>query len=266
VDWPVTQLQRPDATVWCWDSGGPGLVVLLLHGLAGYAGEWDATAEALAGRFRVLAIDQRGHGRSTRRPADLSRTAYVSDVVAVIDEMAGDGPLILVGQSMGAHTAMLTAATRPDSVDRLVMIEGGVGGGGPGVVHRVEERLASWPVPFSSWEAALEYFGGDTPTAQAWAGGLETRRDGLWPRFDVDVMATSLAFVEARACWSEWSAIIQPVLLVLGETGIVAAGEVAQMTASQPDAEVVVVADAGHDLHLEQTEAWLGALQGFLAH
>ncbi|MHB8296868.1 MAG: alpha/beta fold hydrolase, partial [Acidimicrobiales bacterium] len=79
-------VERPDAMLWCSDSEGTGRTVLLLHGLAGYAGEWRATADALAADFRVLVLDQRGHGSSTRRPADLSREAFVSDVVAVIEE------------------------------------------------------------------------------------------------------------------------------------------------------------------------------------
>lgn len=257
-------MRRPDATLWCWDSGGTGPVVLLLHGLAGYAGEWHATAEALARDFRVLAFDQRGHGASTRRPRDLSRVAFVDDVVAVADELVG-GPVTLVGQSMGAHTAMLTAARHPDVVERLVMAEGGVGGGGSAVVRRVAEYLASWPVPFPTRADALHYFGGDTPAGRAWATGLEARSDGLRPCFDVDVMAASLAFVEDRDFWDEWASIAQPTLLVLAQTGSIPPDEVARMASLRSGTKVAVVAGAGHDVHLEQTHAWLDILQGFLS-
>ncbi|WP_425471231.1 alpha/beta fold hydrolase [Xylanimonas allomyrinae] len=80
-----------------FDGAGPAVVVL--HGLAGSASEMVPTAQALEGR-KVVLVDLRGHGRSTRRPGDLSREAYVRDVVRVIEREANE-PVDLVGQSMG---------------------------------------------------------------------------------------------------------------------------------------------------------------------
>lgn len=68
------------------------------------------TAEALLPERHVIVVDQRGHGYSTRRPRDLSRRAYVEDVVAVVEQLAGGVPVTVVGQSMGGHTALLFAA------------------------------------------------------------------------------------------------------------------------------------------------------------
>src|SRR5690349_21896226 len=104
----------------CLVSETDGSPVVLLHGLAGSAREM---AVALPGH-RVIVPDQRDHGHSVRRPAEVSRAAYVADVVRVIEELAGGGPVALAGQSMGAHTAMLTAAWHPELVSRLVMLEG----------------------------------------------------------------------------------------------------------------------------------------------
>jgi len=72
----------------------------------------------------VLLMDQRGHGLRTRCPGDVSCGAFVGDVVDVLDEVVPGQRCVLVGQSMGAHTAFLTAAARPDLVDRLVTPEG----------------------------------------------------------------------------------------------------------------------------------------------
>ncbi|MER7516993.1 alpha/beta hydrolase [Streptomyces sp. NPDC126499] len=101
------------------DWGGDGRPLLLLHGLAGHAGEWDGVARRLrADGHRVVALDQRGHGASERYPRDVSRAAYVADVLAVIDRLDLAGT-VLVGQSYGGHAALLTAAAtartpRPD--------------------------------------------------------------------------------------------------------------------------------------------------------
>ena len=59
----------------CRDWGGSGRPVLLLHGLAGHAGEWDVPAQRLSPRYRVVAVDQRGHGARERYPRDVSRAA-----------------------------------------------------------------------------------------------------------------------------------------------------------------------------------------------
>jgi pimeloyl-ACP methyl ester carboxylesterase len=103
---------------------------VLSHGLAGHAGEWDVPAERLSSRHRVVAVDQRGHGASERHPQDVSRAAYVADVIAVVDQLALRRP-VLVGQSLGGHTAMLTAAAHPGLVRALVLVEAGPGGPNP---------------------------------------------------------------------------------------------------------------------------------------
>ena len=134
------EVPRPGAIVHYLDSGGSGRPVILLHGLAGHAGEWLGTMRHLFPRYRTVAIDQRGHGRSTRIPDDLSRDAFADDVAAVIDAAAFERPVVLIGQSMGAHTAFLAAARYPHLVSHLVMIEGDIGGGGSdrasGAAHR----------------------------------------------------------------------------------------------------------------------------------
>src|SRR5215207_7786140 len=99
------EVPRSGAIVHYLDSAGSGRPVILLHGLAGHAGEWLATMRHLFPRWRTVAVDQRGHGRSTRVSDDLSRDAFADDVAAVIDAAAIESPVVLIGQSMGAHTA-----------------------------------------------------------------------------------------------------------------------------------------------------------------
>jgi len=67
---------------------GTGPAMVLLHGLAGSSWEFEPTIAALLPGYRVVALDQRGHGRSTRRPVDVSREAYVLDVAALIEGLS----------------------------------------------------------------------------------------------------------------------------------------------------------------------------------
>jgi pimeloyl-ACP methyl ester carboxylesterase len=181
---------------------------VLLHGLAGHAGEWDATARRLSPRYRVVAVDQRGHGAAERRPQDVSRAAYVADTVTVIDRLGLRRPVV-VGQSLGGHTAMLTAAAHPDRVRALVLIEAGPGSGNPDAPAEIGQWLDSWTVPFASREAAARFLGGGV-VGEGWAAGLEQRDGGWWPRFDRDVMVRSLAEAAQRSYWDEWQHVRCP--------------------------------------------------------
>lgn len=257
------QLKRAN-TVLAYQAWGDGPALVFVHGLAGYGQEWQPLADRLAATFRVVVFDQRGHGRSTRRPPDLSRRAFVDDLLAVVDAVSPHEPAILVAQSMGGHTAMLTAAAHPSRVARLVMVEAGVGGGDPAEAQRIGERLAAWPVPFPDRASAVAFFGhGDA--AHAWADGLEIKDGQLWPRFDPAVMTKSIAPVLAEPAWEAWESLAVPTLLVLGDHGIISPDEVQQMLARQPLAQQTVIGGAGHDVHLDQPDDLAHAIRAFLS-
>jgi pimeloyl-ACP methyl ester carboxylesterase len=246
------------------DFGGSGPGVLLLHGLAGTAAEWEDTAFWLTEGHRVLALDQRGHGRSERRPADVSRTAFVSDAVAAIEQL-GLAPVVLIGQSLGGHTAFLVAAERPDLVRALVVVEATPAGEDPGLPAVIGSYLSSWPVPFPSQDAAMEFYGGESLRARAWASNLVAGPDGLRPAFDVDILVATMAAAVARDYWDEWRMLTVPTLLVRGEEGEVGSADAEQMAGVNPMVETVAVPGAGHDVHLDAPEAWRGEVERFLA-
>jgi pimeloyl-ACP methyl ester carboxylesterase len=260
--WSERTVVRDGVRISCRDWGGSGPPVVLLHGLAGHVGEWDTTARHLRARHRVVAVDQRGHGASERHPRDCTRAAYVADVVAVLDQLELPQPA-LVGQSLGGLTAMLTAAAHPDLVHALVMVEAGPGGSSPEVVAEIGAWFDSWPTPFPSREAAVEFFGGG-PVGEGWAAGLEERNGGWWPRFDRHVMVDSLSENARRAYWHEWAGITCPTLVVLGQSGIITPEEFGRMLQQRPETAALSIPGAGHDLHLEHPDTLRTALQQFL--
>jgi pimeloyl-ACP methyl ester carboxylesterase len=209
-----------------------------------------------------VAVDQRGHGASERLPDDRSRAAYVTDVVAVLDQLGLDEP-VLIGQSLGGHTAMLATAAHPDLVHALVLVEAGPGGPNPTVQKDIGGWLDSWPTPFPSRRAAVDFLGGGA-VGEGWAAGLEERADGWWPRFDRDVMVDSLAENARCSYWEEWTRIACPTLVVLGQSGIIPAREIDDMLRLRPDAGAASVPGAGHDVHLERPDALGRVLEEFL--
>lgn len=246
------------------DLGGQGPPAVLLHGLAGHAGEWQRSVPHLAQMHRIFALDQRGHGNSERRPSDVSREAYIDDVVQVILGV-NLGAVTLIGQSMGANTAFLTAARHPQHVSRLVVIEGSPTGpdvniSEPPVARELREWLLSWPVPFATRQEARGFFSGEGLDPDGWAGGLEARPGGLWPRFDVEVMVGCIADLASRSYWNEWRSIGCPTLVILGEHGMFSRAHGEELVAQLPGAELVTIAGAGHDVHLDAPEQWVRAL------
>ena len=238
--------------------------MVLLHGLAGSSRELLPTAYRLTDSFRVLLIDQRGHGHSSRRPDDVSRQAFVDDVVAVLERLLPGERAVLVGQSMGAHTAFLTAASRPDLVSALVMLEGHVAGDDdPEQADRLGDYFASWPAPFTGVDHARAHLG-ETPLANSWIADLEATPEGLRPRFDADVMRRAILEVH-RPRWAEWEQLTVPTLAVFAEHGMFSLEEQDELIRRRPATARATLPGASHDGHLDAVDAWTRVLREYLS-
>ena len=170
-----------------------------------------------------------------------------------------DGPVILVGQSLGGHTAFLVAARHPEMVAKLVVVEA-TPERDPESPREVREWFEGWPVPFASRDEAVSFFGRNDAWAEAWAGGLEQRDSGLWPSFETDVMVESLRETATCSYWDEWRNITCPTMVVVTRTAA-SSPEARRMLDEQPHAQLVAIPDAGHDLHLDNPAAWRRALR-----
>lgn len=254
-------IERDGVALHALDFGGPGRALLLLHGLAGYAGEWAESAPWLCEERRVVALDQRGHGTSGRIPPVVTPEAFVADVLAWIDWLQADR-VALLGQSFGGLIAFLAAASDPDRVERLVVAEASPAPD-PDAESRVHAWLRSWPTPFPDEASALRFFGDNRDRARAWARGLEAREGGLWPRFDHRVLLEALR-TSASGHWDAWCSVRCPTLIVRGEHGMPAA-EAEAMAARLSQAAVETVRGAGHDVHIEQPAAWRAVVEPFLS-
>jgi esterase len=257
-------------TEWGEPSAPP---VLLLHGVTGHARTWDEEARALADRYRVLALDQRGHGDSDPAPeGDYSTDALVGDVAAFVRTLAL-APLRLVGLSLGGRVAIAFAARHPEAVERLVVVDIGPELA-PAGAGRVGMAMAGSPERFASLEAALAHARAGNPRYQEAAlrhrvahavrplpdGGYtwkydrairEAVRTGRW-RDGVDL-------------WPLWKTLACPTLLVRGaESDILSADIAGRMLESQPRARLVEVAGAGHTVPGDRPAEFLAALREFL--
>ncbi|HTP10486.1 MAG TPA: alpha/beta hydrolase [Anaerolineae bacterium] len=108
-------IEYDGARIW-YAAYGSGPAVILLHGGLGNSGNWGYQVPALIERgYRVVVMDSRGHGRSTRDAWPFSYDLMSSDVLALMDALRLD-KAALVGWSDGACTALVLAAHQPDRV------------------------------------------------------------------------------------------------------------------------------------------------------
>lgn len=198
----------------------------------------------------------------------MSRSAFVDDASFLIEELT-QGPVIVIGQSLGGQTALLLAAQRPDLVKALVLADAGPGGAdSPEAAEQAADELGGsllrWPVPFPDRDAAISYFGGPSLLAVAWAEGLVRDGPGLQPAFEVTVMVETLRQAVSRSYWDEWKSIQCPTLVVRAGNGVIDRDEFEMMSALLPQSEIVELPGAKHDLHLDQPEQWREVVLRFL--
>ena len=106
-----------------WGDARTKHALLLLHGFGETSAVWEDTAIELAREYRVIALDQRGHGGSDRATDhNYSRASQVEDLEAFIEGL-GLRTVTLVGHGMGGANALCYAAEHPDVVTALVVIE-----------------------------------------------------------------------------------------------------------------------------------------------
>jgi pimeloyl-ACP methyl ester carboxylesterase len=170
---------------------------------------------------------------------------------------------------MGGNSAYLTAASHPELVTALIVVEASPYGPVPGLPDHIRRWLDSWPTPFADQEAAREFFASQGFAPEAWAEGLELRPDGLWPAFNRDTLIACMDDLAARDYWREWRSIRCPTLLVRGERGNFEDDHFAELARLLPAASCVTIRGAGHDVHLdaprelaEEVGAWLAPTGG----
>jgi esterase len=252
------------------DWGGDGPPVLMLHGFTGHAHTWDSTAAGLSGRYRALALDQRGHGDSDWAPLYGSRP-MVEDVLGFLDAIDLER-VILMGLSMGGNVAYLLAASHPQRVERLAVLDIGPEISPVGA-ERITASLATKDVFESEDEAvAAARAANPRPTDQDLrhrvAHNLRPLPDGTltlkWDRALRDGTASrDEQTLEER--WQAWSAVRCPILLVRGDdSDILSPDTAARMLKENPNATLAVVADCGHSITLDRPQGLLDALVPWL--
>lgn len=298
--WPsptTTNLGRESIAV--YDYGPPPARcegdVLLLHGMADVARSLEPLALSLVDRYRVVAFDARGHGRSSH-PGAYSVLHFVTDLAAVIEVLELERP-VLIGHSLGGHSVANYSGLYPDRVRAAVLLEG-LGPPSPSLPATASHHIDHARTMIDLLGASPRHRPqSDIPAAARRLTSAHTRlqpdralvlaQEGTIPGGDGGRVWRHdertwhwIASVNQVALEQRWSAITAPVLAVTGaeawETwwarpGGPVAGRV-KMTDEQfaarlalfSDIEHVELPEAGHMVHFDQAEGINQLVNDFL--
>jgi len=260
----TSYLTRPGGRL-AYDVDGVGPLVVLVPGMGDLRSTYRFLAPALrSAGYAVACADLRGHGDSDATFDSYGDVETAGDIVALIEELGG--PAVVAGNSMGAASAVLVAAQRPDLVSSLVLIGPFVRDAHMSPVQRGLLRLAmATPWAAASWKAYLpKLYAGRRPTdfdeyRRRIVAAL--RRPGHARAFSV---TTRTSHAAAAARLDDVSA---STLVVMGEQDpdFPDPQLEGEWIASTLHGQLVMVPEAGHYPQSQQPDTTKAAVLGFLA-
>lgn len=255
----IAYLTAPDGTRLAYaDSGGTGRPLLALHGAFGRGRPFLALADRLGAGWRVIAPDQRGHGRSDRAD-DYSRQAFLDDTAAIIEQL-DLAPCVLVGHSLGGINAFQLAARRPELVAAFVVAD---------MPAELPPHSSDWlddlPETYPSLDEMRRVLADRVTIGEPrhfLEAAVETDR-GWRMRWHPDDIRQIKQHIFGEH-WADWTGSSQPALLLRGGASVIVGADVADRMTTRPNTRLVTIDGGGHDFYLTHREPFHDAVADFL--
>ncbi|NVK80260.1 alpha/beta hydrolase [Streptomyces morookaense] len=236
------------------DFGGPGRPLMALHGHYSEAAVFTSLAQALTPRWRVIALDQRGHGESDRATR-YERDDYIADVVAFHRHL-GLGPVPVLGHSLGGVNAYQFAARHPDKVSELIVEDIGA------VVDCDWSFTTRLPSPAPSRQPLVAALGATAPYLEC---SFRSGSQGWGFSFGIDDTVMSQKALNGDH-WDDWTSLSCPTLLVRGtRSDELAADHAREMVDRHGGQAGLVELAAGHVVHHDAPQQFAAVVTAFLA-
>ena len=250
--------------------------IVALHGLRSFAYTWEPVALPLADRFRIVALDQRGRGRSDWDPQRrYYASEYVRDLEALVDHL-DLGRFVILGHSMGGANAFVYASSHPDRLAGLVIEDMGPGASvGSAGADRIRRELLATPDAFEGWEEAAAFWRRQRPNiseAAVQARVQHSMKQGdngriVW-RHDAKGIAQARLNATPEQLvdlWPHVDAVQVPTLLLRGaNSDFLSAQTAAEMSRRNRQILGHEVAAASHYVHDDNLDGFESALHAFL--
>lgn len=268
------------------DWGNPSAPPLILvHGGRDHCRNWDWVALDLRRDYHIIAPDLRGHGDSAVSPSgDYSMSAFVYDLAQLIHQQRLE-KVRIIAHSLGGNIALRYAGAFPETVVKLVAIEG-MGPSPAMLAERAQrnpaQRLRSWvgetralagriPRRYASIEEACGRMRAENShlseeqARYLTVHGVSQNEDGTYSwKFDNYVRAFAPADFTPQDLHQLWANIDCPVMLVNGKESWASNPERDGRAAHFKDVRVVEFDRAGHWVHHDRLEDFVGEVRGFL--
>lgn len=251
-------------------------VIVMLHGLRSYARTWEPVALPLAGRWRLIALDQRGRGESDWDPErNYFADAYVRDLEALVQQL-GLRRFVLIGHSMGGANAFLYAARHPENLLGVVIEDMGPGAStGSDGADRIKRDLLATPARFDTWDAATAFWRRQRPNLSETAlcsrvkHSLTETGDGsiVWKHDAQGIASARLRATPEQLLdlWPLAKSVCAPTLVLRGEqSDFLSAQTAREMADCNPLITCIDVSKAGHNVHDDNLEGFASGLHSFL--
>ncbi len=227
-------------------------MLLALHGHLNEARFVDEGAVPRSIPYRVVALDQRGHGESDHARS-YEVDDYVDDALALLHHLGVD-KLTLLGHSLGGVIAYSLAARIPARVEKLVVVDIGA------VVDDDLSSVLTWPKRAPTRLSLVQAFGFMGPKQEY---VMREYPDG-WgvPWVPTEMVASQRALNGDH--WHSWLATGMPTLLVHGSESRTLSAEQADEMARRRPATTVVHVPGGHAIYVDAQEAYSTAVSSFL--
>jgi pimeloyl-ACP methyl ester carboxylesterase len=272
-----------------YDDTGAGLPpMVFLHGLSMSRASWDRFLPDLGDLFRVVRLDQRGHGESSHAPGTYVLDTYLADTVAFLEEIVR-GPSILVGHSLGGVIAHGVAQTRPDLVDAVLLedpplyvvdrMNGGVSREEASSVAamfplmqnlcREMQGRAATPDEYEAMVAAVPALNGSGTMAEAIGRDAARAMAVAFSCLDPEIFTPAIDGSAISGASDPSATLERPAVVLRADPALGAAfseADEARFLVANPAARVVMVAGASHAIHDEQPERFLDELRSLSAH
>jgi N-formylmaleamate deformylase len=240
-------------------TGGAGYPVVLLHGLTGSGACWTPLARALEGEFDVVMPDARGHGDSSTPRKGYRYEDLARDVVGLIQGLGLAAP-VLLGHSMGGMTAAVVAGQSAAAVRGVILAD-------PTFLSPQHQREVYESDAVEQHRRLLSLDKGDL-LAQLSARHPQRSPEMLEliaeARLKTDVHAFDVLTPPNPEYRRLVSAIDVPILLVIGDNGLVSLETARELQDLNPRLRVEQIRDAGHGLQYDQPERFEALVRSFL--
>jgi 3-oxoadipate enol-lactonase len=248
-----------------YETAGSGPPLVLIHALPFDHNLWLYQVERFSARFKTIAMDLRGWGRSAKPHTPFSLEDMGSDILGVLRDEGVDGAAVVLGCSIGSKIALMLACDHPEIFRAAILV-----GGNSGPQNQFDHRIAAYRAHHAAGTLKEYHLGhlrhgvtqawADSPIGRYLLAGFAERGAALDPESIAQVFqALTVSDLTARL-----ASFKSPILIVNGEHDSALPGGT-RTAGLIPQAEHTIVPGAGHCCFLEEPARFAALVQDFLA-